>query len=128
MYKQLTIKINNFYEKQSSRWWASKKVVEWYFFSKQEERLYGEQSVLPKYVLERISKDQNEWYPLFRTTSPILQTSPFLWKNMNPPTFSEKLRKLKLRSTNKGGSNYDNVRHNCKEKRHIKNIKKRQQK
>ena len=34
MYKQLTIKINNFYEKQSSRWWASKKVVEWYFFSK----------------------------------------------------------------------------------------------
>ena len=45
-----------------------------------------------------------------------------------PPTFSEKLRKLKLRSTNKGGSNYDNVRHNCKEKRYIKNIKNRQQK
>ena len=58
-------------------------------------------------ALERDSWCVNKWYPLFQNNSPILPTSPFLWKNLNPSVFRKiSNSKPNLPFIKQGGSNY----------------------
>ena len=58
-------------------------------------------------ALERDSWCVNKWYPLFQNNSPILPTSPFLWKNLNPSVFRNiSNSKPNLPFIKQGGSNY----------------------